>query len=65
MIAERVPGIRSQKEVAADLGMNEAQLSRLLAALQGAGLVYRADAVPATLSGSKYRPSARSLARSR
>src|SRR5665213_1455053 len=50
-IAEQVPGIRSPKEVAADLGMNEGQLSRLLSALQGAGLVYRADAVPATLSG--------------
>jgi len=50
-VAERVPGIRSQKEVAAELGMDEARLGRLLAALQSAGLVYRADAVPATLSG--------------
>src|SRR5450432_3739732 len=50
-VAERVPGIRSQKEVAAELGMDEARLGRLLAALQSAGLVYRADAVPATLTG--------------
>jgi thiaminase len=50
-VAERVPGIRSQKEVAAELGMDEARLGRLLKALESAGLVYRADAVPATLSG--------------
>ena len=50
-VAERVPSVRSEKEIASDLGMDEAQLRRLLKALEGAGLVYRADAIPATLSG--------------
>jgi hypothetical protein len=50
-VAEQVPSVRSEKEIAADLGMDEAQLRRLLKALEGAGLVYRADAVPATLAG--------------
>ena len=50
-VAERVPGIQSEKEVAADLGMDEARLRRLTTALESAGLLYRQDAVPATLSG--------------
>jgi hypothetical protein len=50
-VAEQIPGIRSQKEVAVELGMDEGRLGRLLSALESAGLVYRAGAVPATLSG--------------
>jgi thiaminase len=50
-VAERVPGIKSEKDVAVELGMDEARLGRLLKALEGAGLVYRLDAVPETLSG--------------
>jgi thiaminase len=50
-VAERVPGVRSTKDVAADLGMDEARLGRLVDALTKAGLFYRQDAVPATLSG--------------
>jgi thiaminase len=50
-VAEQVPSIRSQKEVAAELGMDEGRLTRLLSALESAGLVYRAGAIPATLSG--------------
>jgi len=50
-LAERVPSVQSEKEIAADLGMDEARLGRLATALQNAGLLYRQDAVPATLSG--------------
>jgi len=50
-VSEKVPGIRSEKEVAAELGMQDDQLRRLLTALEGAGLIYRMDAVPAALSG--------------
>ncbi|HEX7680555.1 MAG TPA: iron-containing redox enzyme family protein, partial [Thermoanaerobaculia bacterium] len=45
------PGVQSEKEIAADLGMDEARLRRLTTALESAGLLYRQDAVPATLSG--------------
>ena len=50
-LAERVPGVQSEKEIAADLGMDEARLRRLATALESAGLLYRQDAVPAMLSG--------------
>ena len=50
-VAERVPSVQSEKEIAADLGMDEARLRRLATALEGAGLLYRQDAVPATFSG--------------
>jgi thiaminase len=50
-VAERVPGIQPAKDVAAELGMDEARLGRLTAALEGAGLLYRQSAVPATLTG--------------
>jgi thiaminase len=50
-VAALVPSIRSEKDVAAELGMKEDQLRRLLSALQGAGLVYRVDSIPATLTG--------------
>ena len=50
-VAERVPSVQSEKEIAADLGMDEARLRRLTTALESAGLLYRQDAVPATLSG--------------
>jgi len=50
-LAERVPSVQSEKEIAADLGMDEARLRRLTTALESAGLLYRQDAVPATLSG--------------
>ena len=50
-LAERVPSVQSEKEIAGDLGMDEARLRRLTTALEGAGLLYRQDAVPATLSG--------------
>ncbi len=50
-LAERVPSVQSEKEIAADLGMDEARLGRLSKALESAGLLYRQDAVPATLSG--------------
>lgn len=50
-LAEEVPGIRSEKEIAADLGMSEPQLRRLLQAFASAGLFYRADTIPKTLSG--------------
>ncbi len=53
-VAEQVPSIRSQKEVAAELGMDEGRLGRLVTALQSAGLVYRADAVPAELTGVEF-----------
>jgi len=43
-VAERVPGVKSEKDVAVELGMDEARLGRLLKALEGAGLVYRLDA---------------------
>jgi thiaminase len=50
-LAERVPSVQSEKEIAADLGMDEGRLRRLTTALESAGLLYRQDAVPATLSG--------------
>jgi pyrroloquinoline quinone (PQQ) biosynthesis protein C len=50
-IAERIPTVKAPKEVAAELGMDEGRLKRLLSALEGAGLVYRAETIPATLSG--------------
>jgi len=50
-LAERVPSVQSEKEIAADLGMDEGRLRRLATALENAGLLYRQDAVPATLSG--------------
>jgi pyrroloquinoline quinone (PQQ) biosynthesis protein C len=50
-VAEEIPSVKAQKDVAAELGMDEARLRRLLSALEGAGLVYRADTIPATLSG--------------
>jgi len=50
-LAERVPSVQSEKEIAADLGMDEARLRRLTTALESAGLLYRQDALPATLSG--------------
>ncbi len=50
-LAERVPSVQSEKEIAADLGMDDARLRRLATALEGAGLLYRQDAVPPTLSG--------------
>jgi thiaminase len=50
-LAERVPSVQSEKEIAADLGMDEARLRRLTTALESAGLLYRQDAVPATLNG--------------
>jgi len=50
-IAERIPTVKAHKEVAAELGMDEGRLKRLLSALEGAGLVYRAETIPATLSG--------------
>ncbi|HVV48464.1 MAG TPA: iron-containing redox enzyme family protein [Polyangia bacterium] len=50
-VAERVPTVQSSKEIAAALGMDEARLGRLSAALAQAGLLYRQDAVPAQLSG--------------
>jgi thiaminase len=50
-MAERVPGIQPAKDVAAELGMDEARLGRLAAALEGAGLLYRQSAVPETLTG--------------
>jgi hypothetical protein len=53
-VAERVPGVQSGKDVAAELGMDEARLARLTAALEGAGLLYRQSAVPATLTGVEF-----------
>src|SRR5437868_4112114 len=50
-VAERIPTVKAPKEVAAELGMDEGRLRRLLAALEEAGLVYRAETIPATLSG--------------
>ena len=50
-LAERVPSVQSEKEIATDLGMDEARLRRLTSALESAGLLYRQDAVPATLTG--------------
>jgi thiaminase len=50
-VAERIPTVKAEKDVAADLGMDEGRLRRLLTALEGAGLVYRADSIPANLSG--------------
>jgi thiaminase len=50
-VAERVPGVKSERDVAVELGMDEARLGRLLKALEGAGLVYRLDSVPETLTG--------------
>ncbi len=50
-VAERLPGVQSEKEVAAELGMDEARLRRLTAALEGAGLIYRQAAIPKTLTG--------------
>ena len=50
-MAEEVPGIRPEKDIAADLGMTEPQLRRLLTALESAGLFYRADTIPATIPG--------------
>ena len=50
-LTERVPSVQSEKEIAAELGMDEARLRRLMAALERAGLVYRQDALPASLSG--------------
>jgi thiaminase len=50
-VAERVPSVQSEKEIAADLGMDEARLRRLTTALEKAGLPYRQDALPAELSG--------------
>ena len=50
-VAENIPTVKAQKDVATELGMDEGRLQRLLAALEGAGLLYRADSVPATLSG--------------
>jgi pyrroloquinoline quinone (PQQ) biosynthesis protein C len=50
-VSEKVPSIRTEQEVAAELGMPQDQLRRLLKALEGAGLIYRMDAVPSTLSG--------------
>ena len=60
-VAELVPGIRSEKDVAAQLGMSEEQLRRLLSALEGAGLVYRFDAIPATLTGVQLHAAFNSL----
>jgi hypothetical protein len=50
-VAERVPGIEEKKDVATDLGMDEARLQRLTAALEGSGLLYRQSAIPASLTG--------------
>jgi thiaminase len=50
-VAEGVPTVKSQKEIAADVGLDEARLGRLAKALEQAGLLYRQDGVPATLSG--------------
>jgi thiaminase len=50
-LAERVPSNRSSAEVATEMSMSPEQLGRLVSALEGAGLVYKMDAVPATLTG--------------
>jgi thiaminase len=50
-LAERVPSNRSSAEVATEMGMSPEQLGRLVSALEGAGLVYKTDAVPASLTG--------------
>ena len=53
-LAEEVPGIRSEKRISADLGMSEPQLRRLLDAFASAGLFYRADTIPKTLTGVEF-----------
>jgi len=50
-VAERVPSVQSSKEIAGELGMDESRLARLAKALEQAGLLYRQDAVPASLGG--------------
>jgi len=50
-VAERVPSVQTSKDIAGDLGMDEARLARLAKALEQAGLLYRQDAVPAALTG--------------
>jgi hypothetical protein len=50
-VVQEVPGTRSAQEIAGDLKMTDAQLQRLLQAFEGAGLLYRADSLPASLSG--------------
>jgi thiaminase len=50
-LAERVPSNRSSAEVATEMGMSPEQLGRLVKALEGAGLVYKTDAIPASLTG--------------
>jgi pyrroloquinoline quinone (PQQ) biosynthesis protein C len=52
-LAERVSTVRSESEVGGELGLDGAQLRRLLGALESAGLVYRKGAVPEALSGAE------------
>jgi heme oxygenase-like protein len=50
-VTEEVPSVRSKSQIAADLGMDEPRLDRLLSALTKAGLLYEAQTIPATLNG--------------
>src|SRR4051794_30016728 len=53
-VAEEVPSNHSAKDVAAELGMDEAQLRKWLKALEGAGLIYTTASAPATISGVEF-----------
>jgi hypothetical protein len=53
-VVEQVPSNRSAKEVASELGMDEAQLRKWLKALEGAGLIFATSATPATISGVDF-----------
>ncbi len=53
-VAAWLPTQRSFDDFAAELGMDEARLSRFLTSLEKSGLVYRKSAIPASLSGKDF-----------
>jgi pyrroloquinoline quinone (PQQ) biosynthesis protein C len=50
-LADLLPTNKGRAEVAAELGMDEAELARFVAELAGVGLLYRAEDVPSAVSG--------------
>jgi pyrroloquinoline quinone (PQQ) biosynthesis protein C len=53
-VARWIPSNRSRAELAAELGVDDAGLARLFAALERAGLIYSLAAAPAALSGETF-----------
>jgi pyrroloquinoline quinone (PQQ) biosynthesis protein C len=53
-VVKWLPTTRTVDDASRELGMDEARLGRFLAALEGAGLLYRVDQIPERVTGEEF-----------